>query len=132
MGIGGPFLGVKHGWVVTLSTHPHLVPRSTMSKSYSFSPPWRMRGGSVIALLFYFTFYILKAKFNDKLPAKKQTNYLSLGIVILRRTISCPLLFLYYIIFLRFYLDTLSRLYCNWGIRASLGLILGCLYLASL
>jgi hypothetical protein len=28
MGTGGPFPGVKHIWDVTLTTHPHLVPRS--------------------------------------------------------------------------------------------------------
>jgi hypothetical protein len=27
-GGGGPFLGAKHGRGVTLTTHPHLVPRS--------------------------------------------------------------------------------------------------------
>jgi hypothetical protein len=31
-------LGVKHGWGVVLTTHPHLVPRSCMSKSYTSSP----------------------------------------------------------------------------------------------
>jgi hypothetical protein len=30
---------VKHGQDVTLTTHPHLVPRSWMSRSYTFSPP---------------------------------------------------------------------------------------------
>jgi hypothetical protein len=28
MGTGGPFSGVKRGWAVTLTTHPHLVPWS--------------------------------------------------------------------------------------------------------
>jgi hypothetical protein len=42
--------GVKHGWGMTLTTHPHLVPRSRMSRSYTFSspppqvPPWRVVG----------------------------------------------------------------------------------------
>jgi hypothetical protein len=31
--------GVKRGRGVTLTTHPHLVPRSTMSRSYTSSPP---------------------------------------------------------------------------------------------
>jgi hypothetical protein len=32
-------LGVKHGQGVTLTTHPHLVPRSRISRSYTSSPP---------------------------------------------------------------------------------------------
>jgi hypothetical protein len=30
--------GVKHSWGVTLTNHPHLVPRSRISRSYTFSP----------------------------------------------------------------------------------------------
>jgi len=33
--------GVKRGRGVTLTTHPHLVPRSWMSRSYTSSPPKR-------------------------------------------------------------------------------------------
>jgi hypothetical protein len=39
--------GVKSGRGVTLTTHPHLVPRSWMSRSYTSSPqapPWRVAG----------------------------------------------------------------------------------------
>jgi hypothetical protein len=36
--------GLKRGPDVTLTTHPHLVPRSRMSKSYTSSPPKRLRG----------------------------------------------------------------------------------------
>jgi hypothetical protein len=36
--------GVKRSRGVTLTTHPHLVPRSKMSRSYSSSPPKRLRG----------------------------------------------------------------------------------------
>jgi hypothetical protein len=36
--------GVKRGRGVTLTTHPHLVPRSRMSRSYTFSPPKRLHG----------------------------------------------------------------------------------------
>jgi hypothetical protein len=36
--------GVKRGRGVTLTTHPHLVPRSGMSKSYTSSPHKRLRG----------------------------------------------------------------------------------------
>jgi hypothetical protein len=39
MGTGGPFPGVRRGPGVTLTTHPHLVPRSRMSRSYISSPP---------------------------------------------------------------------------------------------
>jgi hypothetical protein len=38
MGIGGPFPGVKRGRGVTLTTHPHLMPRPWKSRSYTFSP----------------------------------------------------------------------------------------------
>jgi hypothetical protein len=49
MGTGGPFAGVKRGRGVTLTTHPHLVPRSRISRSYTSSPPpqatpWRVAG----------------------------------------------------------------------------------------
>jgi hypothetical protein len=36
----GSFLrGLKRGWNVTLTTHPHLVPKSRKSRSYTSSPP---------------------------------------------------------------------------------------------
>jgi hypothetical protein len=35
---------VKRGLVVTLTTHPHLVPRSRTSKSHKCSPPKRLNG----------------------------------------------------------------------------------------
>jgi hypothetical protein len=44
MGIGGPSPGVKRGRGVTLTTHPHLVPISWMSRSYTSSPPKRFHG----------------------------------------------------------------------------------------
>jgi hypothetical protein len=39
---GGPFpaVKVKRGRGVRLTTHPHLVPRSTVSRRYTSSPPW--------------------------------------------------------------------------------------------
>jgi hypothetical protein len=40
----GPFPGAKRGRGVTLTTHPHLVPRSRMSRSYTSSPPKRLYG----------------------------------------------------------------------------------------
>jgi hypothetical protein len=36
--------GVKRGRGVTLTTHPHLVPRSWISRSYIFSPPYASLG----------------------------------------------------------------------------------------
>jgi hypothetical protein len=53
MGTGGPFPAVKRGRGVTLTTHPHLMPRPRMSRSCSRSPsepPWRAVG------LLHFTF----------------------------------------------------------------------------
>jgi hypothetical protein len=35
---------IKRGRDVTLTTHPHLVPRSRMSRSYTSSPPWASIG----------------------------------------------------------------------------------------
>jgi hypothetical protein len=40
----GPFTGIKRGRGVTLTTNPHLVPRSRMSKSYTSSTPRRQHG----------------------------------------------------------------------------------------
>jgi hypothetical protein len=40
----GPFLGAKRSRGVTLTIHPHLVPRSRMSRSYTSSPSKRHRG----------------------------------------------------------------------------------------
>jgi hypothetical protein len=36
MGSGVPSPGVKNNWGVTLTTHPHVVTRSRMSRSYTF------------------------------------------------------------------------------------------------
>jgi hypothetical protein len=44
MGTGGPFPGAKRGRGVTVTTHPHLVPRSRISWSYTSSPPKRLHG----------------------------------------------------------------------------------------
>jgi hypothetical protein len=35
---------LKSGRGVTLTAHPHIVPRSRRSRSYTFSPPKRLRG----------------------------------------------------------------------------------------
>jgi hypothetical protein len=42
MGTGGPFPVVKRGRGVRLTTHPHLVPRSGVSRIYTSSSPWRL------------------------------------------------------------------------------------------
>jgi hypothetical protein len=44
MGTGVLSPRVKRGRGLTLSTHPHLVPRSRMSRSYASSAPKRLRG----------------------------------------------------------------------------------------
>jgi hypothetical protein len=44
--------GVKRGRGATLTTHPHLVPRSRMSTSYAFSPPSAFVSCSGTALAF--------------------------------------------------------------------------------
>jgi hypothetical protein len=48
MGTGGPFPGAK----ARLITHPHLVPRSRMSRSYTFSPTSAFIACSGTALAF--------------------------------------------------------------------------------
>jgi hypothetical protein len=45
--------GVKHGRGVTLITHPHLVPISRMSRSYTSSLPSASKACSVTALLYF-------------------------------------------------------------------------------
>jgi hypothetical protein len=42
---GGPFPGAKRGRGVTLTTNPHLVPRSRISRSYTSSPPPKRHHG---------------------------------------------------------------------------------------
>jgi hypothetical protein len=54
MGTGGPFLGVKRGRGVMLTTHPNLVMRSRMSRSYTSSP------SAYMAVAGQLYFYILK------------------------------------------------------------------------
>jgi hypothetical protein len=44
MGTWCPSPGVKRGRGVMLTTHPHLVPRLRMSRSYTSSPPKRHHG----------------------------------------------------------------------------------------
>jgi hypothetical protein len=44
MGTGGTFPGLKRDRGVTLTTHPNLVPRSRMSRSYTSTPLKSLRG----------------------------------------------------------------------------------------
>jgi hypothetical protein len=63
-GYRGPFPGIKRGWGVTLVTHPHLVPRSRMSRSRA------ARGGAARGVVcpryagipyrpYFYTWYLL-------------------------------------------------------------------------
>jgi hypothetical protein len=54
---GGPSPGLKRGWGVTLTTHPHPVPRSWMSRSYTFSLP----SASIGVLWDCFSFIVFRA-----------------------------------------------------------------------
>jgi hypothetical protein len=54
MGTGGPFPGAKRGRGVTLTTHPHLVPWSGMSRSYTSTPPSDCVARSGTALLYLY------------------------------------------------------------------------------
>jgi hypothetical protein len=59
MGTGGPFPGLKCGQGVTLTTYPHTVPRSRMSRSYTSCLPGAFVAcsGTALALLcFIITF----------------------------------------------------------------------------
>jgi hypothetical protein len=66
MGTEGLSPGVKRGWGVTLTTHPHLVPRLIMSRNYTSSPPCASMAYSRTALLFllYFTNPVRPDHFN--------------------------------------------------------------------
>jgi hypothetical protein len=66
MGTKGPFPGVKRGRGVTLTTHPHLVPRSRVSSSYTPLPPNATMACSGTALLLYI--------FKNMFPIMKQNN----------------------------------------------------------
>jgi hypothetical protein len=59
MGTGVPSQGLKRGRGVTLTIHPHLVPRSRMSRSYTSSPPsaFMACSGTALALVVPKTFH---------------------------------------------------------------------------
>jgi hypothetical protein len=54
MGTGSPFPGVKRGLGVMLTTHPHLVPRLRMRRSYTSSP---LSACMLYTGQLYFSFY---------------------------------------------------------------------------
>jgi hypothetical protein len=58
MGTGVLSPGVKRGRCVMLTTHPHLVPRSWMSRSYTPLPPSASMACRGTALLFYFAYSV--------------------------------------------------------------------------
>jgi len=64
---GGPFPGAKRSWGVTLTTHPHLVTRSRMSRSYTSSPSKATIACSGTALLcsLWSTAWILKCYLDE-------------------------------------------------------------------
>jgi hypothetical protein len=53
MGTGVLSPGLKRGRGVTLTTHPHLLPRSRMSRSYTSSPPKRIVACSGTVLVYF-------------------------------------------------------------------------------
>jgi hypothetical protein len=68
MGTGGPSPGAKRGRGVTLTTHPDLVPRSRMSRSYNSSPPKRLYG------VYCFAFFLLETLLNYLFPWHNRYN----------------------------------------------------------
>jgi hypothetical protein len=81
---------VKRGRGVMLTTHPHLVPRSRMSRSYIFSPPqaspWRVEG------LLYFYFYIPPGNVVLRwlIAAQDECGYCDPPLSVLLKTMTSP------------------------------------------
>jgi hypothetical protein len=59
--------GLKHGRGMTLTTHPHLVPRSRMGRSYTSSPPKHLHGVCWDSFSFY---KYVKCKYYTKILTK--------------------------------------------------------------
>jgi hypothetical protein len=71
---GCTFLGVKHGWGVMLTTHPHLVPRSGMSKSYTPLPlasAWQQRD------IFTFTVSSIQRSAEGRYKCKRHRTWIN-------------------------------------------------------
>jgi hypothetical protein len=62
MGIGGHLPVAKHSRGVTLITHSHLVSRSRMSRSYTFSPPSVTMACSGTALLAFSSLKVFRVR----------------------------------------------------------------------
>jgi hypothetical protein len=63
MGTGGPSTGLKRGQGVTLTAHPHLVPRSRMNRNYTSSPPKHLHGVQRSRFTSVFLYVSLSAPF---------------------------------------------------------------------
>jgi hypothetical protein len=59
MATGVPFPVLKRGQGVMLTTHPHLVPRSWMSRSYTSCPPKRLHGVWQDCFTFFYYIYVM-------------------------------------------------------------------------
>jgi hypothetical protein len=66
-------LGVKRGQGVTLITHPHLVPKLCMSRSYISSPPKRLYG--VLWDCFTFTLYVMRGLINAYICITQRNDF---------------------------------------------------------
>jgi hypothetical protein len=66
MGTRGPLPGLKRCWGVELTTHPHLVPRSRMSRSYTSAPPSSSMACSGAALALLQAYLLLCFKWFEK------------------------------------------------------------------
>jgi hypothetical protein len=68
--------GVKHGRGVTLTTHPHLVPRSRLSRSYLPSAPWYQCGGNgqLYVLLYGACLVLIMSYFNSRMLPNCHTS----------------------------------------------------------
>jgi hypothetical protein len=63
MGTVGSFPGAKYSQGMMLTTHPLLVPKLIMIKSYTSSPAWCLHGSSRTALLTSFLLYVINLVF---------------------------------------------------------------------
>jgi hypothetical protein len=79
MGTGGHFLEVKRGWGVILTTHPHLVPRSRMSRNYIAPLPLIIRMAVVGQLHFIAVYATVKTV--QKLIAEVDKKSVKKGVV---------------------------------------------------
>jgi hypothetical protein len=67
-------LGVKRGRGVTLTTHPHTVPRSRVRRIYMSSPPFRLHDGSGTALTWICEESLLTRRLMSSIIHKENTG----------------------------------------------------------